>query len=166
MPEAGQSSGIDLSKLRLFGIAVLCAKVALVPVVFDHTADFPFTVPKALLSHGLAYVLVGVIAGLFVQHGRAFLVWSWIHVPVLAFLLVTGIATALAANGTIALFGTHARMLGLGTITDGVVLYLSIVLLIRRRSEAVAVVGSAFGAAIVVLGYEAIQLAGRDPLIW
>src|SRR6185295_10339889 len=61
---------------------------------------------------------------------------------------------------------THARMLGLGTIADGVVLYLSVVLLVRRRGEFVAVVGSALGAAIVVLGYEALQLAGRDPFIW
>ena len=72
------------SKLRLLGVALVCAKVALLPVVFDYSADFPFPVTKALLSHALAYVLAGVLIGLTVQFRRSLLVWSWIHVPAIA----------------------------------------------------------------------------------
>jgi tetratricopeptide (TPR) repeat protein/O-antigen ligase len=158
--------GLEQSKLRLFGLGVLCGKIAIVPLVFDHTADFPFTVPKALVSHGLSYVLVGVIAGLLLRFGRPFFVWSWLHVPVAAFLVVNVLASVFAVDRTLALFGTHARMLGLGTIADGVSLYFAVVLLVRRRHEAIALIGSALGASVLVLAYEAVQLMGKDPFVW
>src|SRR5258706_16399436 len=82
------SSDFLRSKLRLLGVAIICAKLALVPVVFDRDSDVPFSVVKALLSHALAYVLAGVLLGLAVRYGRRVFVWSWLHVPVLAFLAV------------------------------------------------------------------------------
>src|SRR5438093_9477691 len=86
------------SRLRIAGVAVLCAKVALVPLVFDQGADFAFVVPKALLSHSLSFLLAGVIAGLIVRFGRAFLIATWLHIPVLAFLGASVAATLLAAD--------------------------------------------------------------------
>jgi tetratricopeptide (TPR) repeat protein/O-antigen ligase len=157
---------IASSKLRLLGVALLCAKVALVPLVFDQAFDWPFVVSKALLSHALAYALAGVIAGLLIRFGRSFVVWSWLHIPVLAFLLVSAAATAFAVDPLLALYGTHARMLGLGTIADWVLLYAALVLLVRSRADVVAVLGSAIGASILVLAYELVQLAGRDPFRW
>src|SRR5467141_4172018 len=111
------------SRLRLFGIALICAKLALVPVVFDHDSDVPFSVIKALLSHALAYVLAGVLLGLILRYGRAVFVWSWLHVPVLAFLAANVAATLFAVDPLLALFGAHTRMIGLGTIADCVLLY-------------------------------------------
>src|SRR6267378_2094705 len=90
------------SRLRLLGIAVICAKVALVPVVFDHDSDVPFSVIKALLSHALAYVLAGVVLGLVVRYGRTVIVWSWLHVPVLAFFAANVAATAFAVDPLLA----------------------------------------------------------------
>jgi O-antigen ligase/tetratricopeptide (TPR) repeat protein len=145
---------------------VLCAKVALIPLVFDKSSDVPFVVPKAVLSHGLAYVLVAVLAGLIIRHGRAAIVWSPLHVPVLAFLVVNALATVFAADPMLALYGTHGRMLGLAWAADCVVLYFAIVLLIRTRADALALAISALGAASLVLGYEALQVAGRDPFEW
>jgi O-antigen ligase/cytochrome c-type biogenesis protein CcmH/NrfG len=162
----GTEEALLLSKLRLLGVTLLCAKVLLVPLVFDPGLDMPFPVPKALLSHGIAYLLAGVMAGLFLRFGQSFFVWTWLHVPVLAFLLVSALATFFAADKNLALFGTHARMLGLGTIADGVVLYFGVVLLVRSRIEATALVASVLAASAVVLGYEAIQAAGRDPFQW
>ena len=152
--------------LRALGVALICAKVALVPLVLDHSLDMPFVVPKAMLSHGLAYVLAGVLAGLLIAHGRAFLVWSWIHVPVLAFVIANSAAAMFAIDHSLALYGTHARMLGLGSILDLVVLYFGIVMLIRSRKEAVAVVLAALTASFVVLTYELIQLMRLDPFRW
>src|SRR5713226_5751190 len=86
------------SRLRLLGIAVVCAKLALIPVVFDHDSDVPFSVIKALLSHALAYVLAGVMLGLIVRYGRTALAWSWLHIPVLAFLAVNIAATLFAVD--------------------------------------------------------------------
>lgn len=171
-PERGGASAsqpsVDLlrSRLRRLGVALVCAKLALVPVVFDPNADEPFTVVKALGSHALAYVLAGVIAGLFLQFGRSFYVHSPLHIPVGAF-LVTNIAAAfLAVDSLLALYGAHERMLGLGTVADQVLLYFAVVLVIRTRWEAIAVAASVIAASMIVLAYEAVQLAGRDPLGW
>jgi O-antigen ligase/tetratricopeptide (TPR) repeat protein len=150
----------------MLGIALVCAKVALVPVVFDQASDIPFSVPKSLLSHGLAYALAGVLAGLLIQFGRSFLVRSWLHVPVLAFLLANVAASLFAADSLLALYGTHDRRVGLATIADGVLLYFAIVHLIRNRGEAVAVMASGLGASAVVIAYEFVQLSARDPFTW
>src|SRR6266550_6351381 len=97
-PLAEPSSDFLRSKLRLAGIGLVCAKLALIPVVFDHDSDVPFSVIKALLSHALAYVLAGVILGLILRYGRSVLVWSWLHVPVLAFLAANIAATLFAVD--------------------------------------------------------------------
>jgi O-antigen ligase/tetratricopeptide (TPR) repeat protein len=157
---------VEASKLRAVGVLVVCAKVFLVPIVFDPGADFPFTVPKALLSHGLAYVLAGVLIALFVRYGARFFVRSWLHVPVLAFLFANTLATVFAADKFLALYGAHGRMLGLGTIADWVVLYFAIVLLVRTRREAIAVLATGLAASVPALAYEAIQLLGKDPFSW
>ena len=154
------------SKLRLLGVGILCTKVALVPVVFDYGADVPFTVAKGLLSHALAYALVGVLIGLTVAFGRSFLVWSWLHVPVTAFLIANLVATLFAPDTVLALYGTRGRMLGLGTIADWVVLYFAIGLLVRTRGEAVAVIAAALAGSAAVLTYELVQLVGKDPFDW
>jgi O-antigen ligase/cytochrome c-type biogenesis protein CcmH/NrfG len=148
------------------GILLLCAKVAVVPMVFDPAADLPFVVPKAFLSHALAFVLGGVLVGLSIRLGRQFFVWSPVHIPVLAFLGVNIVGTTTAADQALALFGSHSRMLGLGTTVDGVVLYFALVHLVRRPIEFAAVLVSAFAASVPVLGYEVVQFVGRDPFSW
>ncbi|MGH3118465.1 MAG: O-antigen ligase family protein, partial [Gaiellales bacterium] len=159
-------TGSQGSRVRLIGLILICAYVALVPVVFDHGADAPFPVAKGLLAHSLAYVLAAVLIGIAIVHGRRGWVWSWLHVPVLAFIAANLIATLFAPDLYVALFGTHRRMLGLGTVTAYVVLYFGIALLVRTRREAVAVVTSALIGSAVVLGYEVVQLARRDPFEW
>lgn len=154
------------SKLRLLGVALLCAKVALVPLIFVYPLDAPFTVSKALLSHGLAWMLAGVLAGLVINFGRSFLLFSWLHVPVLGFLAASAAATVFAAEPYLALYGAHQRMLGLGTVADWTVLYFAVALLVRTRTDAVAVIGFGLAASVFVLTYEAIQLLGADPFSW
>lgn len=157
---------VSESNLRRFGVALLCAKVALVPLVFDVAQDMPFVVSKALLSHGLAYVLAATMVGLLIQFRTAFVARSPLHVPVLAFLLVSCASTIFAADPTLALYGTHARMLGLASIVDLVVFYFAIVLLVRTRRDAIAVGISTLAASLPVLGYELIQVVGQDPFRW
>src|SRR3977135_2531622 len=107
------SSDFLRSRLRLLGIALVCAKLALIPVVFDHDSDVPFSVIKALMSHALAYVLAGVTLGLIVRFGRPVLVWSWLPLPVVAFLAANIAATVFAVDRLLALYGAHTRMIGL-----------------------------------------------------
>src|SRR5687768_12813944 len=108
----GVSSELERSKLGQFGVGVLCAKVAVVPLVFDGSLDWPFTVAKALVSHALAYVLAGVMAALVIRFRREFFRWSAVHIPVLAFLGASVGASAFAADQLLALYGAHPRMLG------------------------------------------------------
>lgn len=150
----------------MFGVALLGAKVAAVPLVLDIATDAPFSVPKAAVSHGLAYLLAAVMVGLFLRFGSAPFVQSWLHVPVAAFAIASATATIFAVDRQLALYGTHTRMLGLMSIFDCVVLYFGVVLLIRRRAEALAVAVCAIAASMLVLAYEAIQFVGRDPLRW
>jgi O-antigen ligase/tetratricopeptide (TPR) repeat protein len=154
------------SKLRTLGVVLICAKVALVPLVFDPAADFAFTVPKALLSHGLAILLAGVMVALFLLLGRSFLIWSPLHIPVLAFLASNIAASLFAPYVSLAVYGTHARMLGLATVADWTTLYFAIALLVRTERETLALGGCAFVAAVAALAYEFLQVAGRDPIRW
>jgi O-antigen ligase len=144
----------------------VCAKLALIPVVFDHDSDVPFSVIKALLSHALAYLLAGVILGLIVRYGPAVLARSWLHMPVLAFLVANIAATLFAVDSLLSLYGAHTRMGGLGTIADGVVLYFAIASLVRTRKEALALALSCLGGSVVVLAYEFVQFFGKDPFTW
>jgi hypothetical protein len=154
------------SRLRLFGVAVLCAYVLFVPVVFDRGFDWPFVVPRALLGHALAFVLAGVIAGLLVQFGRRTVPWSWLHVAVLVFLGVNVLATAFAADRYLALYGSHARMLGLATLASWAALYFAVVACVRERRDLVALAACALASAAAMLSYEAVQIAGLDPFEW
>jgi tetratricopeptide (TPR) repeat protein len=147
-------------------VALLCAKVALVPVVFDPASDMPFVVSKALLSHALAYALVAVLIYLFYLYRDSFFARSWIHAAAVAFAITNLVAALFAVNPQLALYGTHARMLGLGTTLDLIVLYFAFALLIRTPRDVVVVAASGLIASLVVLGYEAIQLLGEDPFSW
>ena len=159
---------IDLgrSRVRLAGVALICARVALVPLVFDSGVEMPFVVPKALLGHALAYALAAVLIALFIRFGQAVIVRSRLHLPVLAYLAVAVLATIFAENRYLSVFGTHERMIGLATILDWAVLYFAIVCLVRSRSDAIAVGASVFGASLVMLGYEVVQVTGNDPWKW
>src|SRR5258708_40244155 len=97
------------SRLRLLGIALVCAKVALIPAVFDHDSNVPFSVIKALLSHALAYVLAGVILVLIVRYGRTLIVWSLLHGPLVAFLAANSAATLFAVDPLQAMHEAHSR---------------------------------------------------------
>jgi O-antigen ligase len=154
------------STLRLLGVGLVCAKVAIVPVLLDRGADVPFVVVKGFASHALGFALAGVILGLVVRFGRSFFVWSWLHVPVLGFLAANVIATLFAADSLLALYGARGRMLGLGTVADFVVLYFAIALLIRTKREAVALATSALAGSAVVLAYELAQFVSKDPFDW
>jgi O-antigen ligase/cytochrome c-type biogenesis protein CcmH/NrfG len=157
---------LRVSRLRQVGVALICAKVILVPLVFDPSLDMPFVVSKALVSHGLSYVLAAIMVSLLLRFGPAFITRSWLHVPVFGFLLASVLSTVFASNTTIALFGTHARMLGLGSIADSIVLYLAIVLLIRTTADARRLVVCALVATVPVLAYELVQMLGLDPFGW
>jgi tetratricopeptide (TPR) repeat protein/O-antigen ligase len=154
------------TRVRSAGLVSLWAFVFLVPLVVDPAADWSFTIPKALLTHALAFVLAGAVIAQFARYGRAAIAGSWLSVPVVVFLLVNTLATVFAADRYIALFGTHARMLGLATIASWTVAYIAVLAFVRTSRDVVAVVGAALGGGVVMLCYEALQLLRLDPFNW
>lgn len=148
------------------GIAVLCAKLALVPIVFDPAALVVFAVPKALLSHALALVLAGVLGALVIQEGRQVLVWGRAQIAVLAIVLAYSAAAVFAENHVVAVFGAPDRLLGLASLLDGAILYLAGLVLVRTRGQLALMVVATVAGAAVVLAYALVQRLGLDPLPW
>jgi O-antigen ligase len=159
-------SELHASRLRRGGVALVCAYVLLVPLVFDYSADLPFVVPKAILSHGLAYVLAAVLLGLLARFGLRVIPSTWLHVPVLAFLGINVLATVFAVDTGLGLYGSHARMLGLGTIAAWTVLYFAVALLVRSRADVVALSVAGLASVAFTLLYEVVQVLGADPFDW
>jgi tetratricopeptide (TPR) repeat protein len=154
------------SRLRRAGVVVLCAKLFLVPLVLDPGSLVAFALPKALLSHALAYLLLGVLAALFLRFGRRFWVGSPLHLAVAFYASVYLAATAFALDHTVALFGAPDRALGLVSVLDNVILFFALVLLIRTKAEAIAAISAVLAAGIAVVAYALIQRLSLDPLPW
>lgn len=156
----------ERSWLRHAGVALICAHVSLVPLVFDPRALIVFALPKALLSHSLAYLLVGLLGAALFSYRRQAWVWSPVHLPVLGYVGAYVLAALFALDRNVALFGAPDRALGLVTLVDNAALYFGIVLLVRTRADVIAVGIATLAAAMLVLGYQAVQLLGLDPLPW
>lgn len=154
------------SPVRRAGVAAIAAFVLVVPLVFDAASDWPFVVPKALLTHAFAYGLAALLVAHAIRVRRKAVPWSWLHVPVLAYLLVTTLAAIFAEDRYMAIFGSHSRMLGLATTASWTVLYLGVCAFVRTRSDIVTVVRAGLTGAVIMLGYEAMQVAKVDPLRW
>jgi len=127
---------------------------------------FAFLFEQAGLSMALGAFLAGVLLGLITRYGRTVLVWSWLHIPVLSFLAANILATIFAVDPLLALYGAHTRMIGLGTIADGVLLYFAIALLLRTHRELLVLAVSFLAGSAVVLAYEFVQFVGKDPFTW
>lgn len=96
------------------------------------------------------------------QHRERFVVRTWLHAPVAAFLAVNILATAFAADRVLALYGTHVRMHGLGTVADWVVMYAAVAHLARSGRDKMLIAASLFAPSLRVLASELIQVSGRD----
>lgn len=136
------------------------------PLVFDPQAYVVFAQPKALVSHALAYVLLGILAALALRFGRGLLVRSPLHVAVGGVAAVYVIATLFALDHRVAMFGAADRHLGLATLLDNVLLYVAVVILIRTRADLIWL-ATAFGTTtLLLLVYEVVQRFGLDPISW
>lgn len=165
-PGSAAELAYEASPLRRLAVGVLCAKIALVVLVFDPDALNVFSQPKALVAHASAYVLVGLLVAVALSHGRAMLRWSPLHVPVVAYVGAYLLATVFALDQRVALFGAPDRSLGLITALDSVLIYASVVALVRTRADLLWLGGTLAGTTVLVLGYALFQKLGLDPIPW
>lgn len=155
-----------VSRTRVAGVALLGAKLALVPVVFDPAALYVFALPKALLSFALAVLVAGVLLALVLQEGRQVIPRGRAQAAAVATVLTYTASAAFARDHVVAVFGAPDRLLGLTSILDGAILYFACLVLVRTRGQFVAVLIATITGASVVLAYALVQRLGLDPLQW
>ncbi|MGH9159340.1 MAG: O-antigen ligase family protein, partial [Vicinamibacteraceae bacterium] len=165
MESAGEIA-YEASPLRGLALGVLCAKISLVVLVFDPFAMNVFSQPKALASHSLTYVLVGLLSALAFQHGRVMVPRSPLHLPVAAFGAAYVLAAMFAVDHRVALYGAPDRGLGLGMTLDNVALYAAAAVIVRTRADLAWVARTLFGTTVVLALYAAMQKLGLDPIGW
>ena len=153
------------SHLHRFALGVVCAKVALVLLVFDPLSVSVFAQPKALLAVALDVALVALLAGVALER-RDLLRWSPLHIPVVVFTVAYLVATPFALDQRIAVFGTPDRYLGLIAALDAVLVYVALTVLVRTREDVRWIGATLAGAAGLILGYEVLQWIGWDPVSW
>jgi len=144
------------------GQGLLFLKLALVVFVFDPNAADAFSLPKSAVGHLVTALVVVCLGSLLVRHGRAFLLWSPIHLAVAALFISFVVATLLAIDQTVALFGTWRRYLGLTQLADVVVLYVSTVHLFRTALDRSRLLTVVLAMAVPVCIYAFLQRFGID----
>lgn len=149
----------------MFAVARLTVlvKILLVALLFDPRSFDTFTLPKSVASHGTALVLAALLVWLAARHGRRIVPWSPLHVGVGLVLLAFAVATPLALDPTIAVFGTFRRYLGLTQMLDNAVLYLGLVVLFRDAHALRLLTAVALGVTLPVALYAVVQRLGLDP---
>lgn len=165
--ETRGDAGLGGSPLRRFGLLLVCAKASLVPLFFDPSGTVAFALPKAQLSHVLSFALGAALVAIAVRYrGAALPRFSLLLAGVGMLVLSYTLATLLALDQFVALFGSADRLLGLVTMLDFVVLYLGFVVIVRSQGDLMAIGAAAYGAAVIVVAYAVIQRFGLDPLPW
>ena len=147
-------------------VALITAKIVFVLVVFDPIGQQAFDLPKALVSHAFAWLLVAMLIIVVLDYGIAVFPRTRLHIVALAVVLVSAAAAAIAPVPYIGMFGERARYLGLTSILDMFVLYVAASVAVRTTRDVLVVVAGVAGAAVVVLGYAFMQRVGLDPVRW
>lgn len=163
-PNASARDGSDW--IPTVALLLIAAKVVLVSLVFDPRGLVVFALPKALVSHGLGYVLLGVLVAHLVRHGHGALRWTVVHVFLASYVVINAVAAAFALDPFLALHGAHDRAMGLATLWDNATLFTAAVVFVRTARELAVVTASALAGLLLILGYEAAQLLGADPISW
>ena len=143
-------------------------KIAGLLVIFDWSlgALQAVELPKSLWSRATAWLLVALVAIALARYGWRVLPRTRLHLIVVANLVAVGLATALADNRYLALFGDQNRYLGLTFTADMAILYAATTIAFRAGRDVrllAAVVAAASG---LVLAYALLQAAGLDPVRW
>ena len=169
-PQRNRARDTDIAELlpndRVFIAAqvTLLVKLILTVVILDPRSADTFTLPKSVAAHGTSLVLGALLIWLLARYGKRLIIWSPAYLPAAALLLAFAIATPLALDPTLALFGVYRRYLGLTQMLDDVLLFVAAGVLFRDLRSLRLLAFAVFGTAIPVLLYALVQRLGLDPL--
>jgi O-antigen ligase/cytochrome c-type biogenesis protein CcmH/NrfG len=144
---------------------LVCAEIAIFVLVFDTNAVTVFDLPKAALSHALAWGLLGVLIVLGLGAG--------IRVPVsplfVAFYLMLAVAvitTVTAENKYIAIYGDASRYLGLTTHTVLALITVAVAVGLDYPRRVPWLAWTVAGISVLAGVYAIQQAIGADPVRW
>ncbi|HUG04932.1 MAG TPA: O-antigen ligase family protein, partial [Candidatus Limnocylindria bacterium] len=150
---------------REIALVLVCIEIAIFLLVFDPSVRNVFDLPKATLTHALAWVLLGVVVVVGLVDG--------VRVPVsplfLAFYAVLAaelLTTATATNQYVAVFGEVGRYLGLTTHAVLALIAVAIAAGTDYPRRASWLAWSVAVTAVAASGYAFVQALGADPVRW
>ena len=137
-------------------------KIALAVLVFYPPASDSFALPKSVVSHVSALMLLACLVWLVARYGRAIVRITPIHLAMFALVITFALATPLAVDRTIGLFGAARRQLGLDQVLDDTLLFAAVALLFPVAKDR-----ARFAFGLLVLGvpasaYGLLQMSGHD----
>ena len=144
----------------------MALKIAGLVLVFDPYADEAFDLPKALFSHAVEWLTLGLLVAAVARYGMPRVGWSAVKIAVVAVLATTALAAATAEVPYLALFGDRSRYLGLFHVADMVVLAVAVAAAVRSHADWAIVAAGVCVGLFGSVGYAAIQIAGADPFKW
>lgn len=148
------------------------AAVIVVPVFFNVWSNRVFEPDKLTLLRSITLVMaVGLLAWV-VERGRreGDSLRRWLRVPLVAPILVLTavyvVSSAFSVAPQLSVFGSYQRLQGLYTWLAYLTIFLSIVVLLRRRGQLERLVQAIIVASLPVALYGVIQNRGLDPMPW
>src|SRR5205085_8503632 len=141
-------------------------KILPLVVVFEPAGAVSFDLPKSLASRAIEWAIGAVLLVALLAHGRGILPRTRLHVAVAALAGTSIIASLVAAEPYIAIFGEQDRYLGLTYLGDMLLLYLAIAVAVRSARDVTLLLGAIGLAGIVTGGYAVVQALGADPFNW
>jgi O-antigen ligase/tetratricopeptide (TPR) repeat protein len=130
--------------------------------VFFPPASDAFALTKSVVSHVSALALLVCLVWLVARHGRAVVRVTPIHVAMLAFVVTFVLATPIAVDRTIALFGAARRQLGLDQTLDDAVLFVAVSMLFALPRDRARFASGLLLIGLPVCAYGLLQLSGHD----
>src|SRR2546425_10912267 len=109
----GRDRDFQKSWIHALLVFLVCAKIFGLIVLFDPLAIQTFDLAKALYSRALEWLIVGVLLLSIIRFGVGVLPRARLHMAVGLFVFAALVATVLAENRYIALFGDYTRYDGL-----------------------------------------------------
>lgn len=147
-------------------MVAIAAKIAAVVLIFDPEAATAFALPKSAVSLTSAVAMVGLITSYLLRFPDARSRMSPVHLAVAVFVLANLVATILAVDRSVAMFGADEHYLGLAALLDSVVLYAAVATFVRGEQELRRLVMTLGLVSVPVLTYAGVQGAGLDPIQW
>ncbi len=144
----------------------MALKIAGLVLVFDPYADEAFDLPKALFSHAVEWLTLGLLVAAVARYGMPRVGWSAVKIALVAVLATTALAAATAEVPYLALFGDRSRYLGLFHVADMVVLAVAVAAAVRSHADWAIVAAGVCVGLVGSAAYAMIQIAGADPFKW